>query len=68
MLDYLQGLGAIIGFSAYIIVFNMLWYRLTGESLSDNDFGFVGAVMLPIVFTFGFIMILLGPYIIGKSI
>ena len=50
-MDFLKGIGIIIGIIGYIFVFNWVWYKVTDKWISEdgND---VGEVLAPLVFPF----------------
>lgn len=68
ILNYLIGLGIMVGFVVYPIIFNTIWHKLTGEDMMDNNAGLIGYMFMPYVLTMAFVMILAMPLIIGKGI
>lgn len=68
ILNYLVGLGVILGLIAYPIIFNTTCHKFTGEDMMDNNAGIFGYIFAPYLFAMAFLMILMLPLIIGKII
>lgn len=68
ILSYLAGLAIIAGFVIYPIIFNTIWYKLTGEDMLDNNAGLIGYIIMPYILTMAFFMVLAMPLIIGKGL
>lgn len=63
---YLYGLVSMIAFIIYLIIFNYVWYKVTGEDNgSENVFGYL---FIPIVIPIGIGVLILLPFIIGKEV
>lgn len=65
---YIKGLLAIIGFIAYPLVFNWIGTKIFKDyDPLDNNYGPVGAIILPYLFTLVIVMNLLIPLLIGQE-
>jgi hypothetical protein len=66
---YIKGLLAIVGFIAYPLLFNWIGTKIFKDyDPLDNNYGAIGAMILPYVLTLAVVMILLIPLVIGKEL
>jgi hypothetical protein len=68
MLEYIVGLSAMVGFIGYVYLFIVGWKKFCKDDLLDTEHGLIGAVILSVIVPLGFFIVLLVPFLIGRTI
>ena len=68
MLEYIVGLSAIVGFIGYVYLFIVGWKKFCKDDLLDSEYGIFGAGILSVIIPLGIFIVLLVPFLIGRTI
>jgi len=67
ILDYLKGLGVIVGWISYTVVFNIVWAKVTNKKMWNED-NPLAVIFGPTLLTAGFGLIMMVPYFVWQAI